>query len=143
VSSSDPDQQPTPPTPLAVRLWFGWAFLLLAVTGVLLGRIVEFIDFSERAPFSLLGIFMMIELAAVLFGITVALQRKRIAYRFALGIALLPIPILAGLPPVLLDMPSTATSGWYLLMVPVGLLISAVLVLGLLREGARQYFSEP
>ena len=94
--------------PVAVRLWFVVAFVLLALTGLLLGRIVEFVDFSERAPFSLLGIFMMIELAAVLFGITVALQRKRIAHRFALGIALLPVPILAGLPPILLEMPPTA-----------------------------------
>ena len=128
--------------PLAVRLWFGWAFALLAVTGLLLGRIVEFIDFSERAPFSLLGIFMMIELAAVLFGITTALQRKRIAHRFAIGIALLPIPILGGLIPVLLDMPPEAAAGWYLLMVPIGGLISVVLVIGLLREPARAYFSE-
>ena len=106
-----------------MRLWFGWAFLLLAVTGLLMGRIVEFIDFSERAPFSLLGIFMMIELAAVLFGITVALQRKRIAHRFAIGIALLPVPILAGLPPILLEMPPVAANGWYTLTVPIGLAI--------------------
>ena len=132
-----------PAAPLPVRLWFGWAFLLLGVTGLLLGRIVEFIDFSERAPFSLLGIFMMIELAAVLFGITVALQRKRIAHRFAIGIALLPVPILAGLPPVLLEMPATAANGWYTLMVPIGLVMSAVLITGLLRESSRAYFSEP
>ena len=73
--------------PFAVRTWFVVAFALLAVTGLLLGRIVEFVDFSERAPFSLLGIFMMVELALVLFGLTVALQRKRIAHRFALAIA--------------------------------------------------------
>jgi hypothetical protein len=134
-----------PPTtmPLAVRLWFVWAFAVLVVTGLLMGRIVEFIDFSERAPFSLLGIFMMVELAAVLFGITTALQRKRIAHRFAIGIALLPIPILGGLIPVLLDMPSEAAAGWYLLMIPIGGLISLVLVIGLLREPARAYFSEP
>ena len=30
--------------PLAVRAWFVVAFLLLALTGLLLGRIVEFID---------------------------------------------------------------------------------------------------
>ena len=131
-----------PPMPRAVRLWFVWAFALLALTGLLMGRIVEFIDFSERAPFSLLGIFMMIELAAVLFGITVALQRKRIAHRFAIGIALLPIPILAGLPPVLFDMPPTATNGWYALAVPVGALISIGLVVGLVRGGSREYFSE-
>ena len=135
-----PDERPE--MPMAVRAWFAWAFLLLAVTGLLLGRIVEFIDFSERAPFSLLGIFMMVELAAVLFGITVAMQRKRIAHRFAIGIALLPVPILAGLPPVLLDMPRTAANGWYLLMVPIGAVISLVLVIGLLREPARNYFSE-
>jgi hypothetical protein len=128
--------------PLAVTLWFGWAFLLLAISGLLLPRIVEFIDFSERAPFSLLGIFMMIELALVLFGLTTALQRKRIAHRFAVGIALLPVPILAGLPPVLLDMPSAAANGWYLLTVPIGLVISLVLVIGLLRRSSRAWFSE-
>ncbi len=137
------DGETKPKMPLAVRLWFVWAFALLAITGLLLGRVVEFIDFSERAPFSLLGIFIMIELAAVLFGITVALQRKRIAHRFALGIALLPVPILAGLPPILLEMPPVAANGWYTLTVPIGLVISAGLVVGLLRERSRSYFSEP
>ena len=132
-----------PTMPGAVRLWFVWAFALLGLTGLLLGRIVEFIDFSERAPFSLLGIFMMIELAAVLFGITVALQRKRIAHRFAIGIALLPVPILAGLPPVLLEMPPEAADGWYVLMVPIGLVVSLVLLVGLLTPRARAYFTEP
>jgi hypothetical protein len=132
-----------PPIPLAVRTWFAWAFLLLAITGLLLGRIVEFIDFSERAPFSLLGIFMMIELAAVLFGITVALQRKRIAHRFAIGIALLPVPILAGLPPVLLEMPAQAANGWYTLTVPLGAIMTVVLLIGLLQPASRAYFSEP
>ena len=140
---TDPPHVRTPaPTPTPVRLWFAWAFLLLGVTGLLLGRIVEFIDFSERAPFSLLGIFMMVELALVLFGITTALQRKRIAHRFAIAIALLPVPILAGLPPVLLEMPRSAANGWYLLTVPLGALLSLVLVIGLLRASARSYFSE-
>jgi len=128
--------------PLPVRLWFVWAFLLLAGTGLLLPRIVGFVDFSERAPFSLLGIFMMLELAAVLFGITVALQRKRIAHRFAIGIAFLPVPVLAGLPPILLDMPPTAANGWYLLTVPIGFALTVVLVAGLLRPGARAWFNE-
>jgi len=128
--------------PLSVRLWFAWAFGLLAITGLLLGRIVEFVDFSERAPFSLLGIFMMVELALVLFGITTALQRKRIAHRFAIGIALLPVPILAGLIPVLLEMPPEAVVGWSSLTVPLGALISIGLVIGLVRAPARSYFSE-
>jgi hypothetical protein len=142
--STEPNtEENRPRMPLAVRVWFAWAFTLLVITGLLLGRIVEFIDFSERAPFSLLGIFMMVELAAVLFGITVALQRKRIGHRFAIGIALLPIPILAGLPPILLEMPPVAANGWYTLTVPIGLIISAGLIVGLLRPSARAYFSEP
>ena len=141
MAADQPDVNPTP-TPVSVRLWFAWAFLLLVLSGLLLPRVVEFIDFSERAPFSLLGIFMMVELAAVLFGITVALQRKRIGHRFAIGIALLPIPILAGLPPVLLDMPPEAANGWYVLTIPIGALISLVLVIGLLRPSARAYFTE-
>ena len=128
--------------PVAVRFWFVVAFVLLGFTGLLLGRVVEFIDFSERAPFSLLGIFMMIELAAVLFGITAALQRKRIGWRFAIGIAFLPVPILAGLPPVLLDFPPAAAAGWYLLTVPIGLLLTIGLLIGLLRPAARAWFTE-
>jgi len=143
---TEPDETTTdtaPPMPFGVRAWFVWAFLLLTITGLALPRIVAFIDFSERAPFSILGIFMMIELALVLFGITVALQRKRIAHRFAIGIALLPLPILAGLPPVLLDMPPEAANGWFALMAPIGIVISVVLIVALLRPASRAYFSEP
>lgn len=129
--------------PLGVRLWFVWAFALLAFTGLVLPRIVEFIDFSERATFSILGIFMMIELAVLLFAITVALQRKRIALRFGIVIALLAVPILAGLPPVLFEMPAEAANGWSLLAVPIGAVISIGLVIGLLRPSTRAYFSEP
>jgi len=136
-------EEEAPSTPLGVRMWFVWAFGLLIFTGLALPRIVAFIDFSERAPFSILGIFMMVELALVLFGITVALQRKRIARRFAIGIALLPLPILAGLPPVLFDMPATAANGWLILTGPLGILISVVLVAGLTRPASREYFSEP
>jgi hypothetical protein len=128
--------------PWGVRLWFAWAFALLAGTGILLPQIIEFVDFSQKAPFSLLGIFMMFVLAALLFGITVAMQRKRIAHRFALGIAILAAPMLAGLPPVLLDFPPKAAAGWQALFIPVGLAITLLLVVLLLRPASRAYFSE-
>ncbi|HEY6609029.1 MAG TPA: hypothetical protein VI277_07535 [Candidatus Limnocylindria bacterium] len=143
MTENDEPTSTSPPMPISVRAWFVWAFALLVITGLVLPRIVAFIDFSERAPFSILGIFMMVELALVLFGITVALQRKRIARRFAIGIALLPVPILAGLPPVLFDMPSEAANGWFGLMAVIGVLISLPLVIGLNRPAARAYFSEP
>jgi hypothetical protein len=129
-------------TPIGVLLWFAWAFILLGLTGILLPKIVGFVDFSANAPFSILGIFMMGEIAVLIFGITVALQRKKIAWRFAVGIALLAAPVLAGLPPAVLYFDARAASGWYTLFVPVGVLISLVLVVGLLRPGARAYFNE-
>jgi hypothetical protein len=128
--------------PWGVRLWFAWAFALLAITGLLLPRIIEYVDFSERAPFSLLGIFMMLELAALIFGVTVAMQRKRIAYRFAIGIAVLAAPMLAGLPPILLEFPPESAAGWQALFLPVGLAITVVLMIALLRRSSRDYFSE-
>jgi len=128
--------------PWGVRIWFAWAFVLLAFSGLLLPRIIEYVDFSERAPFSLLGIFMMLELAAVIFGVTVAMQRKRIAYRFAIGIAIIPAPMLAGLPPILLEFPNDAAAGWQALWIPIGLAITVVLLIALLRRSSRDYFSE-
>ena len=145
VSDDRPEASPPtqrPAMPIGVRLWFVWAFLLLAGTGILLPRIIEFVDFSQRAPFSLLGIFMMLELAALLFGITVAMQRKRIGHRFAIGIAILAAPMLAGLPPILLDFPPKAVAGWQGVFIPIGLAISVVLIAGLLRPRSRAYFSE-
>jgi hypothetical protein len=129
--------------PIAVRLWFAWAFALLAVCALFLGRIVNYTDFSERAPFSILGIVMMLALAVLLFGITVALQRKRVAHRFALAIAAMAIPILAGLPPILLGMPADAAGGWYVLFLPIGAVITLGLVVALLRAPARAWFNEP
>ena len=128
--------------PWGVRLWFVWAFVLLAFSGLLLPRIIEYVDFSKRAPFSLLGIFMMLELAAVIFGVTVAMQRKTIAWRFAVGIAILPAPMLAGLPPILLEFPDDAAAGWQALWIPVGLAITVLLLIALLRRSSRDYFSE-
>lgn len=128
--------------PWPVRLWFVWAFVLLAITGLLLPQIIAFVDFSERAPFSLLGIFMMAELAVLLFGVTVTMQRKRIGHRFAIGIAALAVPMLAGLPPALFHMEAAAANGWYLITVPLGLLVSVVLIVGLLRPSAREWFVE-
>ncbi|MDH4334181.1 MAG: hypothetical protein OEW24_02810 [Chloroflexota bacterium] len=135
-------EPPAPRMPWGVRLWFGWAFALLAITGLLLPRIIEYVDFSERAPFSLLGIFMMLELATVIFGVTVAMQRKKIAWRFAIGIAVLAAPMLAGLPPILLEFPAESAAGWQALFVPVGLVITVVLLIALLRRSSRDYFSE-
>jgi hypothetical protein len=142
VTREEPPAEGTERTPLGVLLWFVWAFLVLAITGLLLPKIIDFSDFSPKAPFSLLGIFMMAELALVIFSLTVALQRKRVAWRMAVLISFLPVPILAGLPPALLGLSGSAAAGWYVLFVPIGLALSALLVGLLLRRSARAYFNE-
>jgi len=65
------------------------------------------------------------------------------AHRFAIVIALLAVPILAGLPPVLFDMPPQAANGWALAAGTIGAVISIGLLIGLLRPSGRAYFSEP
>lgn len=128
--------------PMGVLAWFIWVGLLLAITGLLLPRIIAFVDFSDKAPFSLLGLFMMAELAAVLFGLTLGLQRKRAGFGFALGISLLPAPIVGGLVPVLLAFPPQAAAGWTTLTLPLGVALSIGLILGLLRPASRAWFRE-
>jgi hypothetical protein len=122
--------------------WFVWVTLLLVITGLLLPQIIAFVDFSERAPFSLVGILMMAELAVVFFGLTLVLQHKRAGFGFAIGISLLPVPILAGLIPLLLAMPPAAAAGWTTLMVPIGLAISGLLLITLTRRASRAWFTE-
>lgn len=143
MAGMEPAPSATQPRPsFGVIAWFAWVVLLLAVTGLFLPRVIAFVDFSEKAPFSLLGIFMMAELAAVLFGLTLVLQHKRVGLGFALGISILPAPILGGLVPLLLDMPPTAAAGWSTLMLPLGAAISVVLIIGLLRPASRAWFTE-
>jgi len=142
-----PDMEPAPSATrhrlsFGLMAWFVWVALVLGLTGLLLPRIIAFVDFSEKAPFSLLGLFMMVELAAVLFGLTLVLQHKRAGFGFALGISLLPAPILAGLVPVALAMPAEAAAGWTTFMLPLGAATSAVLIAGLVRQATRSWFTE-
>jgi len=49
---------------------------------------------------------------------------------------------MAGLVPLLLAMPPAASAGWTTLWLPLGVLISVVLVIGLTRPAARAWFTE-
>jgi hypothetical protein len=112
------------------------------ITGLLLPKIIAFVDVSEKAPFSILGLVMMAELAVVFFGITVAMQRKRVARGFTIFIAMLPAPILAGLVPLLLDLESDAAGGWTALFLPLGLILSVILIIGLRQGASLAWFNE-
>ena len=60
MEPATPDVRPRPA--FGIVAWFAWVVVLLGVTGLLLPQIIAFVDFSEKAPFSLLGIVMMAEL---------------------------------------------------------------------------------
>ena len=46
------------------------------------------------------------------------------------------------LPPALFRMEATAANGWYALTVPLGIVVSVVLIMALLRPSARAWFIE-
>ncbi len=75
--------------PWAIRLFLGYAFLVLAGIGVSLPFVV---DLAISAPVSLVGIVVMVLLAYTIFTTTLVLQRKAAARTLALGLASLTIP---------------------------------------------------
>lgn len=88
--------------PWAIRVFLGYAFLILAGIGVSLRSVV---DQAIAAPVSPLGIVVMVLLAYTIFTATLVLQRKAAARTLALGLASLTVPpipwaIVVGLWPV-------------------------------------------
>ena len=88
--------------PWAIRLFLGYAFVILAGIGVSLRFVV---DQAIAAPVSPLGIVVMVLLAYTIFTATLVLQRKAAARSLALGLATLTVPpipwaIVLGLVPV-------------------------------------------
>src|SRR4051794_10868700 len=80
---------PTQRMPNSVRVFLGYAFLLLAGIGISLRYVV---DEAISAPISPLGVVWMALLAYTIFTITLVLQRKEAGRTFALGLATVTIP---------------------------------------------------
>ena len=115
--------------PAGVRLFLGYALLILAGIGISLPTII---DQAIAVPVTLPGLVAMILLAYTIFTTTLVLQRKEAGRPLALGLASLTIPAV----PLLL------LAG---LLVPSGvvLLFAAALFRGLTRPSVRRYLSEP
>ncbi len=75
--------------PWAIRLFLGYAFLILAGIGLSLRYVV---DLAIAAPVSLIGVVVMILLAYTIFTTTLVLQRKAASRMLAIGLASLTIP---------------------------------------------------
>lgn len=90
--------------PWAIRLFLGYAFVLLAGIGLSLRFVV---DLAISAPVSLIGVVVMVLLAYTIFTTTLVLQRKAASRTPAFGLVSLTIlPVLwaltLGLLPVVL-----------------------------------------
>jgi MFS superfamily sulfate permease-like transporter len=115
--------------PPGIRIFLGYAFLVLGLIGVSLRFVV---DQAINAPLSLPGIVVMVLLAYTIFTTTLVLQRKEAARGLALGLATLTIPAV----PLLL----LAALPLYALIVA---LLAGVLFFGLTRPEVRAYLNEP
>jgi hypothetical protein len=86
--------------PGGVRIFLGYAFLVLGLIGLSLRWVV---DQAISAPVSLPGVVVMILLAYTIFTTTLVLQRKEVSRGLALGLSTLTLPaipltLLAGQP---------------------------------------------
>jgi len=115
--------------PGGVRIFLGYAFLILGLLGLSLRWVV---DQAISAPISPVGVVAMVLLAYTIFTTTLVLQRKEASRALALGLSTLTIP---------------AVPLAFLAAQPVGALIAAVLAallfFGLTRPEVRGWLNEP
>ena len=115
--------------PPAIRLFLGYAFLILGAIGLALRTVI---DQAIAAPVSFIGVVVMALLAYTIFTVTLVLQRKEAGRALAIGLSTLTIPAV----------PLLFLSG----VLPAALLVLAVavaLLRGLTGEAARAWLSEP
>jgi hypothetical protein len=115
--------------PIGIRLFLGYALLILAGIALSLRTIVEQ---ATLAPVSLIGVVVMILLAYTIFTTTLVIQRKQAAFVLTIGLASLTIPfvVLLAVSPVHPALPFLAAA------------FSLLLFRGLLRPDVRTYLSE-
>ncbi len=114
--------------PAAIRVFLGYAFLVLGLIAVSLRTVVEQ---AVQVPISPLGVVVMGLLAYTIFTITLTLQRKEAARTLALGLASLTIPAV----PLLLLSRLVIEAG-------VVALLAVALFVGLTRPATRAWLSE-
>ena len=114
--------------PPGIRLFLGYAFLVLGLIGLSLRTVV---DLAIAAPISPIGVVVMVLLAYTIFTTTLVLQRKEAARTLALGLATLTLP---AVPFLLL--------GGLVIPAIVVALFAALLFFGLTRPEVRDYLRE-
>jgi succinate-acetate transporter protein len=115
--------------PGGVRIFLGYAFLVLGLIGVSLRWVV---DQAISAPISLPGVVVMVLLAYTIFTTTLVLQRKEAARSLALGLSSLTLPAI--LLSLLAAQPLAAA---------VTAVLAVLLFFGLTRPDVRAWLNEP
>lgn len=115
--------------PGGVRIFFGYAFLILGLIGVSLRFVI---DQAISAPISLPGLFDMVLLAYTIFTTTLVMQRKEAGRTLALGLSTLTLPavplaLLAALP----------------ILALFAAVLAGMLFFGLTRPEVRNWLNEP
>ena len=115
--------------PAGVRVFLGYAFLILAIIGVSLRAVI---DQATDAPVSMLGIVVMCLLAFTIFTTTLVLQRKEASLAMARLLSTLTLPaIVLGL------------LGAQPLFALFATVLAVALFWGLSRPSVRDWLSEP
>jgi hypothetical protein len=115
--------------PGGVRIFIGYAFLILGLLGLSLRWVV---DQAISAPISPVGVVAMVLLAYTIFTTTLVLQRKQASRGLALGLSTLTLP---AIPLALL-----AAQPVFGLFAAV---LAVLLFFGLTRPEVRTWLSEP
>lgn len=121
--------------PAGVRLFVGYALVIMAGVGLAMPKIID--DMTGAVPISLPGLVAMALLAFTIFTVTLVLQRKQAAHGLALVLSSLTLP---AVPLAWLSLAGLASR------IPITLFLialAALLFLGLTRHSAREYLSEP
>jgi predicted lysophospholipase L1 biosynthesis ABC-type transport system permease subunit len=120
--------------PAAIRLFLGYALVILALIGLSLRFVV---DQAISAPVSGIGVVVMALLAYTIFTTTLVFQRKEASLNLALGLASLTIPA------VPLALFTFALSPLGAILAVLLILLSIALFRGLTRPSARAWLNEP
>ena len=115
--------------PGGVRIFLGYAFLVLGLIGLSLRWVV---DQAISAPVSLPGVVVMILLAYTIFTTTLVLQRKEVSRGLALGLSTLTLPAIPLL--LLAGQPVAAL---------IVVLLAVLLFFGLTRPEVRTWLDQP
>ena len=115
--------------PPGIRIFLGYAFLVLGAIGLSLRWVV---DQAISVPISPIGVVAMVLLAYTIFTTTLVIQRKEASRTLALGLATLTVPAI----PLLL----LGAQPLFAIFVAV---LSALLFFGLTRPEVRTWLNEP